>query len=147
MPRHNPIQRASLALLILVRVSDGLAMRHSYEGAGHPVSGVFDVETFTRNGVVVTPLATDGTVWKRVASDGRYGVAAVTVQFANGDVRRHPLTDDVAKCEWALKGPSLTAQLHYVVEPDGAIDLDGHIGRDAVQLRLRPVEWKRCPVL
>ncbi|MEO7270820.1 MAG: hypothetical protein ABIX28_25735 [Vicinamibacterales bacterium] len=39
-----------------------------------------------RRGQTITPPASDGTPWKRVASEGRYNGAGMAVQLANGDV-------------------------------------------------------------
>ena len=64
---------------------------------------MFDVVTFARKEQIITPLASDGTIWKRVAGDGRYDSARLTVQFANGDVRQFRLIDDLADHAWTIR--------------------------------------------
>jgi hypothetical protein len=141
---------ALLVALVLIRVVDGLHQRQSYFKGSHTIYGLFDVEIFNRNGESVTPLATDDRTWKRVASDGRYGSGAgLTVQFANGDVRQFPLVDDTARGVWTVRENrgNYSATLQYQVLSDGAVSLDGHIGKDRVQLRLRPVDISKFPLL
>ena len=105
--------------------------------------GAFDVERFVRNGAVTAPLATDGTVWRRVANAGRYDNGSVLVQFANGETRFYSLIDDLARAEWTLGDQSQPAAvLHYVVQPRGVVVLDGRIKHNVVELRLRAIDPK-----
>jgi hypothetical protein len=137
-----------LAALIAIRASDGLEQRRTYFGRGRAVYGMFEVERFVRGGTVVTPLASDTTTWKKIATDGRYGTAAVSVQFAGGEVKQYSLAEDTASHQWILKdGPKDAATLHYAVAGDGSVSLDGQIGTDSVQLRLRPVDLAKLPLL
>jgi len=143
------------ALLVSVQVHDGLVKRRTYFGAGYPVYGLFDVETFERNGTPVTPLATDGVTWKRIGSVGRSGaggaglsVLGLTVQFANADVRKYRLTDDTANHVWKLRdGSTDMATLRYAIEADDAVTLNGRIGQDTVKMRLRRVDLQAFPLL
>jgi hypothetical protein len=141
------IRAAVLVCLILTQVQTGVGRLRTYGSAGLTIRGVFTIETFERNGIVVSPLATDSTVWKRVASDGRYNTPAVSVEYANGDVRRYDLTDNATTHEWVLNGTSFTAHLHYDLQPDGSIVLDGRIGTVPVHMVLRRVDPKNFPVL
>jgi hypothetical protein len=143
-----PAKILLLVLLVSVRVSDGLAQRRSYFGRSHAVYGMFDVDRFSRNGAPVTPLANDSKTWKRVASDGRYDGAALSVQYASGDVRQYRFVDDPANRVWTLReGSTIVATLRYSVAADGSVSLDGHIGADAVQLSLRPMDMQALPLL
>jgi hypothetical protein len=139
----------AFAVLFSVRAQDGLARRRAYFGAAHPLFGLFDVERFERNGTPVTPLASDGTTWKRVGNirpiffgDG------LAVQFANADVRQYRLMDDAANHVWTLRqGSTDFATLRYAVASDGAVSLDGQIGQDAIKMYLRRVDPRQFPLL
>jgi hypothetical protein len=136
-----------LVILISVRVSDGLLQRRSYFGRGRVVYGMFDVDRFVRDGVRITP-ADDGKTWKRVASDGRYDSAGLTVQFANGDVRQYRLSEDPSSRLWTVREASkVIATLTYAVAADGSVLLDGRVDGNAVQVNLRPVDIRTFPLL
>jgi hypothetical protein len=136
-----------LVTLVSVRVHDGVRQRRSYFGADHVVYGMFDVDKFARNGKTITPFADDATTWKRVASDGRYDGKALAVQFANGDIRRYGLLDDTANRLWRIsEGPTEVAVLHYVVESDDSVLLDGRIGGEPFQIHLHRVELATLPL-
>jgi hypothetical protein len=146
---HSPlIAGLILGLVAAPRIKDGIAYRQSFFGAGHPVYGLFDVTAFVRNGQSVTPLASDGATWKRLASDGRYDSKGVSVQFANADIRSFRLTDDTSQHIWTLKGMNSneTATLHYAIQSDGDVSLEGQLNSDAVQVRLHPVDLHKFPL-
>jgi hypothetical protein len=141
------------ALFVSVQARDGFVKRRTYFGSGYPVYGLFDVETFERNGQVVTPLASDGSTWKRIGSVGRSGggglsVLALMVQFANADVRKYRLRDDTANHVWTLRdGFTDIATIRYAIEADGSVTLDGRIRQDVVKMRLRRVDRQAFPLL
>jgi hypothetical protein len=110
------------------------------------VYGLFAVESFTRNGTTVTPTATDRTVWTRVASDGRYDGGSLTIRFANGDLGTYRLEDDTSGHFWTIVGLPSATRLHYDIQADGTVLLDGHEGSDAVTARLRPFDLSRLPI-
>jgi hypothetical protein len=147
--RYTPlVTSAVFALLVFVRVHEGLELRRAYFGTGHSVFGLFDVDSFTRKGAVVTPLADDASTWKRVANDGRYDGTGLSVQFANADVRQYRLTDDAASQTWTVRqGSTDVATLRYTTAPDGTVTLDGSIGDDPVTMRLRRVDPRKFPLL
>ncbi len=140
---HSPVVKGVLlCTLVVVLVHRGIVQRHTFFGAGHPVYGLFDVATFTRNGQSVTPVASDSTTWKRVASDGRYDSAGLSVQLANGELRQFRLIDDTVHHVWTIRqwNSAEVATLQYAVQPDGDVSLDGRIGNDSVHLLLHPVD-------
>lgn len=137
-----------LALLLAGPFRDAVALRSRYFGQGQALYGLFEVETFVRNGQQVEPLATDAVTWKRIGSDGRYGDRFVNVQFANGDLRNFAVSEDSALRLWSLRplgGSSVVARFRYDFEADGAITLRGSIGEDSVDLRLGQIEASRFP--
>jgi hypothetical protein len=147
--RYAPaIKIVLLAVLVSVRVDDGLAQRRSYFGRGRAIYGMFDVDSFSRGGVVVTPLTSDATTWTRIASDGRYDGSGLSVQFANAVVRQYRLEEDAAKKLWTLHDGSATvATLHYGVMTDGSVSLDGRIGAEDVRIHLQRVDIQTLPLL
>jgi hypothetical protein len=146
---HSPVAKfVLLCVFIIPRAHQGLMARRSYFKAGHPVYGLFDVTNFARNGKPITPLASDSTIWKRVASDGRYGKGAfLTVEFANGHLRQFRVADDAFHHTWAISqwGQNSTpmATLRYTVLHDRDVSLDGKLGNDLVHMRLHPVDMKK----
>jgi hypothetical protein len=138
-------QGALLCCLVVPHVNRGLAERRAYYGAGRPVWGMFDVVSYARKGEIIAPLASDGTVWKRVAGDGRYDSLRLTVQFANAEVRQFRLTDDLTHRVWKIRerGGADVGSLQYTVQPDGDIVLDGKIGGDPVRMLLHRADMKK----
>ena len=144
------VSLAILATLVAVRVQDGLEQRRQYFGRTHSVWGMFDVDRFVRNGVPVTPLASDNSTWKRIASHGRYDSNALMVQFADASVESFGLVEDAAKKTWSVKplgNRGTPATFTFATATDGSLTLDGHIGADAVQMHLHPVDLSRFPLL
>lgn len=139
---------AIIAVLAAIRIDDGLSQRKTYFESSHPVYGMFEVETFVRGGETIIPLSTDGTTWRRVASDGRYDGASLSVQFADGNVRRLRLTDDPAQRLWRLTENERTyATLQYELRSDQTVQMTGHIDGEPVALRLRRVDEAEFPLL
>jgi hypothetical protein len=149
--RHSAVVSALVfVLLVSISAQNGFARRRTYFGAGRPVWGIFDVDNFVRNGVTTTPVWSDGTAWRRIATGSRVGArpAGLTVQFANGDVRVYQLTDDAATQVWTVRqGATEVATLRYAIGSDGAVTLDGRIGLDPVKMRLRHVDPAEFPLL
>jgi hypothetical protein len=137
-----------VAGLIGLHLPDGLAQRRTYFGQGHGVFGLFEVDRFERAGAVVTPLASDDVTWKRVGTDGRYDSGAITVQFANSDIRQFQLVEDVAARQWTLRaGGKDAATLQYTLAPDGTLSLEGRLAGSPVRMHLRPIKLNTLPLL
>lgn len=140
---HSPYAKAGfLCFLVLPLVQINVARWRGFFGAGQAIYGLFDVTKFARNGQPITPLASDSATWKRVASDFRDGITGFSVQFANGDVSQFRLTDDTVHREWTIRRQDSREVdvLQYAVQPDGDVSLDGHVGRDSVDMLLHPVD-------
>ncbi|HLZ33672.1 MAG TPA: hypothetical protein VKP13_06625, partial [Nitrospira sp.] len=139
-----------LCVLILPLIKINIERRRGYFGAGEPVYGLFSVSTFVRNGQTVAPMPNDGETWKRVGSDPRDGAGGLCVEFANGDVRRFALTEDKAQRLWTIRSEnsSWAGSLHYEIQQNGDVSLDGRLGSDSVDMVLRRVdESKFFPLL
>lgn len=60
------VKTVFIALIFFVQIRGSLLAYRSFNAAQPPLYGVWQVETFTRNGQPVPPLATDSTCWRRV---------------------------------------------------------------------------------
>jgi hypothetical protein len=149
-PRHwwrSPAAKAVLIfLLALPLIAINVQRRRYFYGAGNPVYGLFDVASFVRNGHVVTPLASDGATWKRMASDPHDGVDAILVQFANADLRRFDIINDPVRHVWSIRQTDArqSGSLEYRARPDGLVSLSGRLGDDSVEILLRPVDLEKA---
>lgn len=144
---YSGFAKAVLLWVLLIPLAIGeVQSRRAMFGAGHQVWGLFDVTTFVRTGQTIKPLANDGSTWKRVASDGPFDSGELTVEFADGGLRRFHLSEDVALRAWTIseRNSKPAAKLNYVVEPDGDVALDGNIGSDDVHLLLHPVDMNKA---
>ena len=140
---NSPVVKiAVIAVLALPLIKINLERRRAYFGSGQSVYGLFEISSYAKNGRTVTPMSGDGETWKRVGSNPRDGVDGISVQFADGDVRRFALTQDAVHSLWTIRGddPSWIGSFHYVVQQDGDISLQGRLGSDSVDMLLRPVD-------
>jgi hypothetical protein len=140
---HSPVAKAvAVCLFVFPLVQINIERRRSFFGAGQPVYGLFEVTRFVRNGRTIIPLASDAATWKRVASD-RFN--SICVQFANADVRRFQFKNDSIHRVWTISdaNPANAAILHYSVQQNGDIALDGRIGSDPVSIVLQRVNVKQ----
>jgi hypothetical protein len=143
----SPAAKAVLILLLaLPLIVTNVQRRRYFFGAGNPVYGLFDVASFVRNGQPVTPLASDGATWKRVASDPHDGIDGILVQFANADLRRFDIINDRVRRVWSIRqtGALQSGRLEYRVRPDGLVSLSGRLGDDSVEVLLRPVDLQKA---
>jgi hypothetical protein len=111
------------------------------------VYGIWEVETFMRNGHEVPPLVTDTTRWRRFIADvpGSIGVKTMDDKLKN------------YRAEYSKTGNTLTLfegsdrskgyKLVYTrLNPDH-LTLDGTIGGDALSLRLRRIDSSKFLLL
>jgi hypothetical protein len=144
---HSRIWKAALiSVLALPLIAINIQRRSAFFGSGYIIFGLFDVTTFIRSGQTIPPLASDGTTWKRVASDPGNGTYAILVQFANGDLRQFEVTDDSVQHVWTIrdKDPRQAGSLNYGTRSDGVVSLTGRIGGDSVDILLRPVDLNKA---
>jgi len=131
--RYGPVVTTVLILwAVSVRAHQGVVLRRSYFGAGHPLYGLYDVVDFQGG----------GRVWKRVAGDGHYDSGAISVQFTDAEIERFTVKDDVDHRTWTLRrgGPAVAGELRYAVNADGSASLEGQIDSNPVHMKLRPVD-------
>ena len=127
---------------------DGVQMRREYSGVHRAMYGLYDVVSFSRNGQLVVPLATDDATWKRVASDGRYGGTWFSVQFANGSIQYFEAREDSSRREWKIRDANAVeiGALNYTIESTGEVTLSGIMHGHPVRLELRRVDGKEFPL-
>lgn len=144
---RSPAAKAVLIfVLALPLIVINVQRRRSFYGAGNPIYGLFEVTSFVRNGHVVTPLASDSTTWKRMASDPHDGVDAILVQFANSDLRRFDIINDPVRHVWSIRQTDArqSGSFGYRARPDGLVSLSGHLGDDSVEMLLRHVDLEKA---
>ena len=144
-----PAKATLLCLALLPFLYNGSRVWRAQHRVGQ-VWGLYDVVTFMRNGRTVIAQASDGSTWWRVAGEAQWGAPKKTlwVQYANGEMSRSPLFDDVGRSVWTSPPNSKpVTKLNYVVQTDGDVALDGSIGTDTVHLLLHPVDMKKAFIL
>jgi hypothetical protein len=112
-----------------------------------PVYGIWEVETFMRNGHEVPPLVTDATRWRRLIADFPGSIAVKTM-------------DDKLRsygAEYSKTGNTLTLfegadrskgyKLACTRSDPDHLALDGTIGSDALSLRLRRIDVSKFLLL
>lgn len=142
--RLTAVKTACIGTLMLAWIHSGVVSRRSYSASGHALYGVFDVDSVVRNGQAVSLTQNDTSTWRRVANDGRYDGAGLTVQLSSGDFRKFQLADDTTARIWTLRAfgrdSSVVARLHYKMSADADASLVGTIGTDSVALHLSRVD-------
>jgi len=99
-----------------------------------PLFGIYEVESFARDGEVIPPLATDGTRWQRMIV-GRPGTAAVTMM--NGDRIGYvfePDTDSgtVSMADYRERDRKFAMQ--FSVPAEGRFVLEGALGDSELRI-------------
>ena len=101
-----------------------------------PLYGIFEVEEFVKNGAVQPPLLTDGTRWRRFATNK----FSALVRFSTDSAVRFGLTTDTLKRVATLaRGADSTkwVRLSYVFPDSMHLGLAGRIAGDSVEMKLR----------
>jgi uncharacterized membrane protein YphA (DoxX/SURF4 family) len=110
------------------------------EGPKIPLYGLYEVESFTRNGQPVPPLLTDSTRWKKVIVE-RPG--SLWVRMMDDSPRVYN-----GKIVTAQRTISFTeGTLTYMQPDDGHVALTGKIGADALDVKLRKVDTSKLLLL
>src|SRR5579872_366250 len=106
-----------------------------------PLYGIYDVETFSRNGVEVPPLLTDGRRWRRVVFN-RFG--GLSVYAPDGQRQGYAVKVDIAKKIVTVSTgmPSKVVMSFTFVElpHNEGIIIDGQVGSDTIQARLHRLD-------
>jgi len=104
--------------------------------------GVFEVESFSRDGVVVAPLLTESARWRRLLVNAS---VSATVQRMDDSVERYTLAIDDAAHTLTLKprsGEGETLVLAYAQPAPDRMIVDGKLAGAALHavLQHRPLE-------
>jgi uncharacterized membrane protein YphA (DoxX/SURF4 family) len=145
--RWQRVGAAVLALALLAwtgyrLVDQGLERYAQGDGAPTPAYyGVWEVESFVRNGETLPPLTTDANRWQRVIIN-KYG--GLGIRRMNGARARYKLTSDPSQHTLAL---TLTADplaapvtLSVTELADDQIEVSGQIDDDLVTARLHKMD-------
>lgn len=107
----------------------------------HAFTGIYEVESFTRDGQEAPPLLTDAARW-RLVTVNRVGM--LSVKTMNDALKRHRATDDPEKKELSLvSGPDPNAPktvLTYSWPDPEHLVLEGTYDNAALNVRLRKVD-------
>ena len=105
-----------------------------------PFYGLYDVESFTRNGREVPPLTTDATRWRKLIVEFP---ANITVKMMNDSVRGFPAEYDPNKNVVKLN------QSPFVwSHPDADhLVLEGKLGSDDLKVRLKTIDVSKFLLL
>jgi len=107
--------------------------------------GIYEVEAFERDGVVVPPG--DRTRWQRLIIAER--ATAAIQAAADGRLNLYGVTDDPQTAVLTLTGRDQSKQvltLSYKREPDGTLEVVGHVEDHLVKARLRGIDLTQFPL-
>jgi hypothetical protein len=114
--------------------------------AAHPswLAGLYQVESFTRNGQPLPLLVTDAKLWHEVGVDSYGTLDVMTIRSMNESSRRFNVSIDAKHGQLTLKargvaGPSLVV-LHYSTPASGKLLLEGQFDGDMLSVLLSRVD-------
>ena len=132
-------------LITYVALSIGLSSYNAlktYHSAPKPaLYGLYDVQTFIRNGDTIAPLITDTIRWRRLNIDA-YGNARIYLM--NDSIRTYQTINDttVKSLMFYLQNSSKNHMMYYSnIKPDELL-LKGGFNSYSVQIKLRKVDEK-----
>jgi hypothetical protein len=126
--------------------------------ADTPVYGIFDVETFTRNGTEVPPVATDASRWRKVVLQTPTGVVVQSMSDAslfyratyNANGHTLALLGEAQLYRDGRLGSmdkSRSGAFIYSQPDKDHLVLDGNLGTDVLSIRLSRVNLAEFPLL
>lgn len=147
MERSRPVVKFLFIGVVLVTLTRSvLEGYHQYgdDAPTPPLYGLYEVETFTRNGQAAQPLTTDDKQWRALIVN-RYG--GLAVKLMNGSTSRFRMKNDAEKktLELATFGPGVQDSGDKLVliysQPDPEhLVLEGPVQNEALSIRLRKVD-------
>ncbi|KAA9357576.1 DoxX family protein [Larkinella humicola] len=106
----------------------------------HPLYGLYQVETFARNGDTLAPMLTDTTRWRQVMVGGYKSYPTLTIRYMNDSLRNYAFEPDTAKLQAILYARSDTAHKYRLTyqQPDtNSLILAGSNQIDSIYIRLK----------
>ena len=160
MLRAPWVERARVGLkAVFITTSCFASAKMSYEGwqtrgEGAPkvaLEGLYEVESFTREGEDVPPLLTDTTRWRRMWIRGEN----LVVQRMNDKKERFGCKDDAEKHTVTLTSSNTGDDgaepakivMRYTRPDDSHLTLDGTLEKDVLTVRLRKVDDSSRPLI
>ena len=108
-----------------------------------PIYGLYEVESFTRNGQEAPPLVTDGRRWRRFIAEFP---TFVSVQTMNDAITGYAAQYDAARSTLVLNRGSMGSLTYARPDPDH-LTLDGVLAGERVSVRLRRIDASRFLLL
>jgi len=108
-----------------------------------PLYGLYEVETFTRNGKDVPPLTTDASRWRRAIIQFPQGI---TLRMMDDSVRTYASKYDDQQHIVTLSPPGTNSNKDTLAywRPDGDhVLLEGKLGGDALSVKLRKMDTSK----
>jgi hypothetical protein len=102
-----------------------------------PLYGLYQVESFTRNGAEVPPLETDATRWKRLIA--QYPTA-LSVQMMDGSLRLYATEYDPKRNQAIIKMGQRKYPLSYSRPDPEHLLIEGSLENQSLSVRLRKVD-------
>jgi uncharacterized membrane protein YphA (DoxX/SURF4 family) len=145
---YRTIKFLAITLLLI----DSLAIYFSSKNynddkAARPyMYGAYQVETFVSNGDTLLPLTTDAFRWRRMFIH-RQGY--LIVQSMDDSMKDYELYNDTLKHELILKNPedSSLHVLQYVNMVDTALQLNGKLYNDSLNIYLKKINLQQLPLM
>ena len=102
-----------------------------------PLHGLYQVESFARNGAEVPPLLTDRTRWNKLIVDGRSGFS---IRLMDDSTRFANTNYDTAKSTVTLEYSGSSGAFTYARPDADQLVLTGSLGGDSLAIRLRRLD-------
>ena len=132
----------TFAALMVYSIAEGAMgnFQRRYAGPKPPLYGLYEVESFTRNGEEVPPLTTNAARW-RSAYFGDYGVLSVR-QMDDARLRFSVNVDESAKnINLSMRDdPSAKYSLKYSLPDNDHLLMEGRLMNDSLIVRLKRID-------
>jgi multidrug transporter EmrE-like cation transporter len=105
-----------------------------------PLFGIYDVESFSKNGVMMPPLLTDTVRWRRLVVSRPGGLS---VKLMSDSTRRYLAKVDTVTGRltlWTRADSTTRFPFSFIPTDDGGLLLNGAMSGDSLRVRLRRVD-------
>ena len=116
----------------------------------HPLSGIYNVETFVRNNENVVLLQTDTIRWKQLIISGKKGNARAAVKMMNDSLQYYAFRADTVLKNITLISNADTAQkyeLDYSFPGNEIMLMQGKCKDDSIKIRMRIFDVNKFPLV
>jgi hypothetical protein len=144
--RLNIVRRVAKVGLVGLAVLAPLKMSYDgYQQYGDaapkpPLFGIYEVDSFSKNGVTLPPLLTDSVRWRRLVVSRPGGLS---VKLMNDSTRRYLAKVDTVTRQvtlWTRADSTTRFPFSFLRTEDGGLLLSGAMSGDSLRVRLRRVD-------